>query len=112
MQNHYLADKLNRHSPRLVRILARQGGKPMSLRAISKAAGLSFCTVQRIINANKWEHLTLATIDAFHSACGFNPFNVSRVNEFLKRQEEVNKTAFPYLKRSTRPDHFGKLMES
>jgi hypothetical protein len=61
------ADKL---PPILVRLLARQGGRPMSMSGIAQASGLEMHTVDALSWSLDWNTVPLGTMRRFLTGCG------------------------------------------
>lgn len=72
-----LAERLNRISPKICRLVARKnrGQNPMSHSDVAKASGLARCTVIAISKLDRWDTLPLSSICAFSRACGVDLLN-------------------------------------
>lgn len=84
-----LWDKLNRLSPRLVRLLARSanGRHGLSHREIAALSGLSVGTVGRLSTMNDWETVSVSVARRFSAACGVDHLRVGRHMDYLKRRK-------------------------
>lgn len=83
-----LSEKLNRISPKLCRLIARKknGFAPMTNTEIAAKAGIARSTVAQLSRMDRWDNVTLGTIEAYTGACGINLLQPWRQADFLRRR--------------------------
>lgn len=86
----------DRLSPRLVRLIARNGRKPMTHRQIVERSGLSNGTVVRLSKLENWDTVTVGARRKFLAACRVSKNNLWRHLQFLRRQFDLNRTHPPF----------------
>lgn len=89
-----LREKLNSFTPRDCRAVARKanGMKPMSIRDIAEASGLSKSTVAEISHLYSWDSLTLDVIVRFSEGCGVNLMDISKHLHFIRSHKMIHIT--------------------
>lgn len=81
----------NRCPPWICRWLARKrnGTRPMSIRDIALASGISRAGVDKIKRQPNWNRVLGENIHRFSLACGVNLLSQSSQRDFLKRRKLV-----------------------
>jgi hypothetical protein len=105
-----LLAKANRIPPKLCRLLAREGRRPLTLTEISTRSGIKIIRLRSILELKSWGPVPIEDADRIMKACGVDPFNMRRTGEYLKRQA-VAKKPFSYLNNARLKGYYARIME-
>lgn len=86
-----LGDIVNRLPPIIVRIQAREHGKPLDNEEIARRAGMTVQRLVRIYTAWDWNGVSLGEVDRVRAACGVTLRTQYRILGYIKRTLDERK---------------------
>lgn len=95
-------DKIEAFGPVIYRMLASEGGHPLSPDEIAKRSGISRSTVQRISGQSKWTGVRIETAFSFCRACGVELGDTAEIQRRLKPVQAGGIKALSHFKTSSR----------
>jgi len=105
-----LLESLDRLSPFLCRVLARNGRKPLAVEEIAERSGISGRTVIRLSKLHSWKGVRVGLASRYIAACGLDPLHKRGVNKYLKQMAGA-KRFMPHIKSSRQRKYFARLAQ-